>query len=103
MEEELGFTLLERSSRSVKLTGAGEILLERARRTMSRVGRDLEAARRVARGEEGTLTIGFFRSAMLTKLPEALRRFREGYPRVQLKLTELSTARLIDANRRRQR
>ena len=99
LEEEIGYALFLRSSRSVQLTPAGAALLERARRTLARVGDDLEAVRSVARGEVGTLTIGFAGSAMLTALPEVLGRYRQQYPRVQLRLRELYTAKLIEAIR----
>jgi DNA-binding transcriptional LysR family regulator len=99
LEEMVGFTLFTRSSRSVRLTPAGEVLLERARRTVSRVGEDVEAARSVARGEVGSLTVGFVGSAMLTKLPAILGRYRGLYPRVKLSLRELHTSQLDESIR----
>src|SRR5882757_4709408 len=57
LEEEIGCPLFLRSSRSVKLTPAGVVLLERTRRTLNRVTDDLEAVRSAARGEAGVLTI----------------------------------------------
>src|SRR5215813_7016857 len=59
LEYELGHALFTRTSRSVTLTAAGRELLERARRTLSRVEEDLKAVRRVGRGEVGALTVGF--------------------------------------------
>lgn len=99
LEEEVGYPLLTRSSRSVKLTPAGQVLLERAQRLLGRVAEDVEAVRSVARGEEGVLSIGFIGSAMLTNLPDLLRRYRSLYPRVQLKLSEFHTSRLVEALR----
>lgn len=96
LEEELGCALFARSSRSVKLTAAGEALLGRARRTLQRVSGDLEAVRSVARGEVGTLTIGFVGSAMLTELPTVLGRYRQAFPRVVLRLRENHTANMIE-------
>ncbi len=96
LEEELGCALFARSSRSVKLTAAGEALLERARRTLQRVNGDLEAVRSVGRGEVGTLTIGFVGSAMLTELPTVLGKYRKAFPRVVLRLRENHTASLIE-------
>jgi DNA-binding transcriptional LysR family regulator len=99
LEEEIGCPLFTRSSRSVKLTPAGSMLLERARRTLGRVRDDLEAVRSAARGESGTLTIGFVGSAMLTSLPSLLGRYRRAYPKVQLRLREQNTASLVEAIR----
>jgi DNA-binding transcriptional LysR family regulator len=56
-----------------------------------KVGEDLEAVRSVGRGELGSLTVGFVGSAMLTKLPRVLGRYRRLYPRVQLRLFEFHT------------
>jgi DNA-binding transcriptional LysR family regulator len=99
LEQEIGYPLFLRSSRSVKLTPAGKALLDRARRTLQRVDEDLEAVRSVARGEVGVLKVGFVGSAMLTSLPAILRGYRRMYSRVQLHLNELHTSQLIEALR----
>jgi DNA-binding transcriptional LysR family regulator len=96
LEETIGYPLFQRSSRSVKLTPAGAFLLERARRTLANVNEDLEGVRSVARGEVGLLRVGFVGSAMLTLLPETLRRYRSLYPKVQLRLAEFHTSFLME-------
>jgi DNA-binding transcriptional LysR family regulator len=92
LEEIVGFPLFVRTSRSVKLTPAGITLLERARRVLRNVQRDLQDVRSVGEGEVGTLNVGFVGSAMLTMLPEVFRRYREAYPRVNLRLYESFTS-----------
>lgn len=99
LEQEIGYPLFLRSSRSVKLTPAGRALVDRARRTLQKVDDDLEAVRSVARGEVGVLKVGFVGSAMLTRLPAILDRYRRLYSRVQLHLNEFHTSQLIDALR----
>jgi DNA-binding transcriptional LysR family regulator len=99
LEQEIGYPLFLRSSRSVRLTPAGKALIERARRTLQKVDDDLDAVRSVARGEVGVLKIGFVGSAMLTSLPSILDQYRRKYSRVQLHLNELHTSQLIDALR----
>jgi DNA-binding transcriptional LysR family regulator len=99
LEEEIGCPLFLRSSRSVKLTPAGKSLVDRARRTLHKVEEDLEAVRSVARGEMGVLRVGFVGSAMLTRLPSILGRYRRLYSRVQLHLDELHTSQLLEALR----
>ena len=86
LEEILGHALFTRTSRAVKLTSAGEVFLERARRIMRSVEQDMEEARSVGRGEEGFLRVGFIGSAMLTPLPAMLGRYRRLYPKVNLQL-----------------
>lgn len=96
LEEMLGYPLFERTSRSVALTAAGKLLLERARRTLSNLQRDFEETRSVGRGEVGSLHIGFVGSAMLTTLPEIFRRYRKAYPKVRLQLHESFTALVVE-------
>jgi len=81
-----------RTSRAVKLTAAGEVFLERARRTLRNVHEDMEEARSIGRGDEGTLRVGFIGSGMLTPLPAMLGHYRRLYPRVQLQLSESYTS-----------
>jgi DNA-binding transcriptional LysR family regulator len=92
LEEILGYPLFVRTSRAVKLTAAGEVFLERARRTLRSVQEDMDEARSIARGDEGTLRVGFIGSGMLTPLPTMLGTYRRLYPRVQLLLSESYTA-----------
>jgi DNA-binding transcriptional LysR family regulator len=92
LEEILGFPLFTRTSRSVSLTNAGEAFLQRARRTLRNVQRDIDETRSIGRGDVGSLHIGFIGSGVLSVLPEIFRSFREAYPLVQLHLHESFTA-----------
>ena len=97
LEEIVGYPLFTRTSRSVKLTGAGEVFLERARRTLRNVHEDIEEARSLGRGEAGFLRVGFIGSSMLTSLPEMLGQYRRAYPAVQLQLHEGHTSDVMGA------
>lgn len=91
MEEIVGYPLFERRPQ-VRLTPAGEALLEVARRTLAQVEEGLELTRRAGRGEAGKVTVGFAASILTTALPEILRTYREQYAGVELRLRELSSA-----------
>ncbi len=78
LEEAVGCPLLQRTSRSVRLTPA-----------RARVGR------RGSTGETGLLNVGFVGSAMLTTLPGILRRHLDVFPGVQLQLHESYTSRVL--------
>jgi DNA-binding transcriptional LysR family regulator len=97
LEQLLGHALFERTTRGVKLTPAGQLLVRRARSTMEKVDEDLAQVRRLGRGEEGTLTVGFSGSVMFTELPAAIQSFRHRYPKVELRLRELVTSAQIAA------
>ena len=81
LEAELGVTLLYRTTRSVEVAPAGEVLLVRAREILAAVDGATEDTRRAARGEFGRLAVGFTGSAtyeLLPKLADALRRALPG-------------------------
>jgi len=91
LEEEVGATLLLRNQRKVELTAAGAAFLVRAREILDSVEDAALEARRVQRGEVGRLAIGFVGSAMYSFVPDLLRRFRDQYPDIVLRLHELGT------------
>jgi DNA-binding transcriptional LysR family regulator len=95
LEEILGHALFLRTTRAVKLTSAGQIFLDRARRTLQNVQEDLDEARSVGRGEVGFLRVGFIGSSMLTPLPAMLGRYRKQYPEVNLQLHETYTSLVV--------
>jgi DNA-binding transcriptional LysR family regulator len=97
LEQLVGHSLFDRTTRGVKLTLAGQLLAERARSTIEKVQDDLAQVRRLGRGEEGTLTVGFSGSVMFTDLPAAIESYRRRYPKVELRLRELATSAQIAA------
>jgi DNA-binding transcriptional LysR family regulator len=97
LEQLLGHALFERTTRGVTLTLAGQLLAKRAQSTMEKVDEDLAQVRRLGRGEEGTLTVGFSGSVMFTELPAAIQSYRRRYPKVELRLRELVTTAQIAA------
>ncbi|WP_166280265.1 LysR family transcriptional regulator [Motilibacter deserti] len=96
LEEAVGCALLSRTSRSVRLTPAGEAFLDRARRTLHNVARDVHEARSIGRGEAGVLNVGYVGSVMMTLLPDVLRRHLDEFPGVQLRLHESFTSRVVE-------
>jgi DNA-binding transcriptional LysR family regulator len=97
LESLLGHALFTRTSRAVRLTSAGEALLERARNSLEKLAQGLEEVRSVGRGEVGYLKVGFIGSGMLTSLPAMLGRYRRRYPQVNLHLREAHSAAVIQA------
>ena len=97
LEQMIGHRLFDRTTRGVKLTLAGQLLADRARSTLEKIDDDLEQVRRLGRGEEGTLTVGFSGSVMFTGLPAAIENYRRRYPKVELRLRELATQAQIPA------
>ena len=101
-EDELGEPLLYRTTRSVELSPAGAVLLERAREILAAVDSAIEDARRAARGEYGRLAIGFTGSSTYEMLPSLAVALRRGLPGVVLDLRgELLTPAQVEAAARR--
>ncbi|WOH80771.1 LysR substrate-binding domain-containing protein [Bradyrhizobium sp. BEA-2-5] len=101
LEDELGVTLLQRNSRPVRLTEAGELLLARARSLLANFEAAVADTQRVGRGQAGKLAIGFVGSAMFAGLPDIIGSYRDACPDVELVLDEMLAAEIAEALRRR--
>jgi DNA-binding transcriptional LysR family regulator len=88
LERDLGVRLLERTTRRVELTAAGEALLVRARRILAEADAALADAARAARGETGRLRVATGSTAGIALVPRILRAFRAARPGVDLELRE---------------
>ncbi|MBM7367850.1 LysR family transcriptional regulator [Gordonia hydrophobica] len=86
LEEDLGVTLLNRSTRRVELTAAGQRYLERAKEILASVDAAADEAVRIAGGEIGRVSIGFTGSATYHLLPAMARRLRAELPDIDLDL-----------------
>ncbi len=86
LEQQLGVTLLIRTSRRVELTTAGEQLLKEGRSLLSHASRVLERTRSAS---SERLDVGFFGSAGATILPAAIRAFKRQHPSAEVILHEL--------------
>lgn len=98
LEEELGVVLFERLPRGVRLSAAGHGFLHDARRILDDVQQASERARRIARGQVGTLRIAFTEAGTWRGVvPDTILAFRSSHPDVELELLPLdSTAQLVE-------
>jgi DNA-binding transcriptional LysR family regulator len=96
LESEVGAALFHRIPQGAELTYAGRAFLEHVRTIPPQAERAVRAARRAARGEIGSLRVGYTGSAPFNPIvTAAIRSFKRAYPDVDLSLEESSTARLI--------
>ncbi|ALM84814.1 LysR family transcriptional regulator [Bordetella sp. N] len=96
LEQEIDAQLFVRDRRGVALTEAGQAFLVEARLVLEGAERAKEAARRIASGELGALSIGFTVSASIHPfVPRLIRTFRGRYPGVDVSLVENSTLELM--------
>jgi len=100
LEEEVGFKLFDRLPRGVKLSTAGRLFLDEARRILQQVDEATKRAQRVAAGQSGTLRVGFIESmSWHGVVPDAFRQFRGRHPDAELTITPLSSLGQIEAVR----
>lgn len=96
LEKEVGVRLLERTTRTVRLTAAGRVFLDECRRVLSQVAQAVDGARQADRGEAGLLRIGYVVSASYELLPPLLLEYRRRSPAVALQLLGRSAAEQVE-------
>lgn len=94
MEATLGTQLVERLPRDIRLTRAGQVVLERCRQILA-MTRDLEAEIRLSKGLTGRLTLGVIPTIAPYLLPRALTRIKAAALDLDLRVREAQTAELI--------
>jgi DNA-binding transcriptional LysR family regulator len=93
LEEQLGLRLFDRERQRLRLTSAGLWLLQESRMLLERAEQLERDATRIARGDSGSVRIGFVKSAVWTGvLPTALRTFRSKRPDVSVELQGATSA-----------
>lgn len=95
LERELGVQLVERTSRQIHLTAAGERIVERARVVL----READAIRNIARQaqdpESATIRMGLFPTLAPYLLPHVVGNIHARFPRLELLLVEEKTETIV--------
>ncbi|MBD9732340.1 LysR family transcriptional regulator [Streptomyces sp. H28] len=96
LEETLGVTLVERTTRKVLLSPAGERLAARAKAVLEDVGALIEEADALRAPFTGALRLGVIPTVAPYLLPTVLRLVHDRYPDLDLQVHEEQTSRLLD-------
>ncbi|MET7648660.1 hydrogen peroxide-inducible genes activator [Streptomyces sp. NPDC005426] len=96
LEEALGVQLIERTTRKVLLSPAGERLAVRARAVLSCVGELMEEAEAARAPFTGVLRLGVIPTVAPYLLPTVLRLVHERYPDLDLQVHEEQTSSLLE-------
>ncbi|WGF90304.1 LysR substrate-binding domain-containing protein [Marinivivus vitaminiproducens] len=91
LEDRLGVRLFERTTRRVKLTPAGLVMVEHAHALLNGVEEAVVHTRATADGRAGRLVIGGVQPALTRFLPGIARAFRLEHPGVMIEVRPLST------------
>lgn len=102
LEDELGVDLFKRSPRGVTLTAEGKLFLEETRDILKRTEESVGKVRALARGEFGTLHIGYAPAPSVEILPPSMAALKKAAPGVSVVLHDLAEdemiARLLDGS-----
>ncbi|WP_393060209.1 hydrogen peroxide-inducible genes activator [Streptomyces sp. LN549] len=96
LEEALGVQLIERTTRKVLLSPAGERLAVRARAVLHAVGELMEEVEAVRAPFTGVLRLGVIPTVAPYLLPTVLRLVHERYPDLDLQVHEEQTSSLLE-------
>jgi DNA-binding transcriptional LysR family regulator len=100
LEQELGVELFHRErGKRIVLTEPGAVLLDEGRKVMQRANAAVLSTQRAARGEIGSVRVGFAPSSAVSVLPLCVRMFRHRRPQVRLELQEMLSEEMANALR----
>lgn len=97
LEQTLGVSLLERSTRTVRLTPAGRTFLAEAYRVIAAAESAARLTQRAARGESGTIRLSFTAASAYRILPRIVSHLRRALPEIDLVLEEMVSDEQIQA------
>jgi len=91
LEQQVGVALFVRTTRSVRLTPAGMVMLRHAKKIAGETARMLRETEMAARGEAGSLVIGLAPTVAYAPIAETLYRFRIDHPSIEVELREMNS------------
>lgn len=97
LERILSVELLSRTSRSVRITPAGQAFLVEARRILRLAESAALATRRIASGEAGSITLGFTAASGYSLLPRLITLVRARLPNFDVVLREMVSGEQLEA------
>lgn len=100
LEAEVGFTLLDRETRPIRLTEAGRLFYEQAVGILTAVEQLRLSMQQVRSAGQRRFVIGVVGSIMHGAMPRIIRAFRSGSADVEVELIELITLEQVDALKR---
>lgn len=100
LEEELGVVLLDRSKKPVVPTEAGEVVLEQVRETLRSFNYIREAVHELKGETAGKLRLGVIPTIAPYLMHRFMPAFVKAYPKVELEISEMKTADIVEALKR---
>src|SRR4051812_43354900 len=95
LEEELGAPLFDRSSRRVRLTGAGEILRSHMTPALEQIDLGLQALRQPGEAITGSIRLGTTPSFNTRMVPQCVATLLNAYPGIEVAVEELAASQIL--------
>ncbi len=95
LEEELDILIFDRSTKPIELTPIGEKIVSQAKNIVNESNRMQDVVDQEKGFIGGEFRIGIIPTVMPTLLPMFLKNFTNRYPKVQLKIEELTTEEIV--------
>ncbi len=100
LEEELGVMLFDRSKHPVKPTAIGEKIIEQARVITHEAERVFQILQESKNQMEGVFKLGIIPTVTADLVPRFLSKFNATFPDIQLQISELTTAEIVERLRK---
>lgn len=97
LEEELGYKLFERTTRSVSITPAGQAFLSKVTDAFRSLEQGVEQGRRIAEGKNARIKIVYNSMTINMVIPHIIQQFKLKYPDIDILLTEKNSPQLENA------
>ncbi|QHM73801.1 LysR family transcriptional regulator [Mixta intestinalis] len=97
LEESLGATLFERSTRNVKLTAVGREFLPKAKNLIDFYESSILSIREMATHQSGVITLSCLPTAAFYFLPSVIRDYNNYYPNIRIRILEHSASDCLEA------
>lgn len=96
IEEALGVRLFDRSTRSVRLTAAGQVFLQQAANLQAAFREAIDAVGGIVRADQGQVAVAALPSLAARLLPRVLMAYRKAHPGVALKVHDVLSGPAFD-------
>lgn len=96
LEEELGVDLIDRTSRPLRPTPAGEVLYSHALLILEKIAETKKLTKNLPKNS-GVIKIGFVVSLLYGLLPKIIATYRNIYPNIKIELLEMSSIEQLEA------
>lgn len=96
LEDDLGVELIDRTSRPLKPTPAGEVLYHNAVSILKKISDTKKLTQNLPKNS-GSIKVGFVVSLLYGLLPKIIAAYRSVYPNIQIELLEMNSFAQVDA------